>query len=136
MLSHLNINSLKSKFTGIKELLVDKIVDLFIISETKLVLSYMNSLFEVPGYKIERRDRGVLGGGIEVFIRSDIAARRLPDLEWKTLENITYGVILNRTEWCIVCICRSPNMNDQTSSESITTTLDTCIHVLHMIIMC
>ena len=64
---------------------------------------------------------------IAVFIRSDIPARRRPDLECKALENITYEVILNSTKWCIVCIYRPSNMNDQTFSGSITTTLDKCI---------
>jgi peptide subunit release factor 1 (eRF1) len=36
MAAHLNINSLRYKFDEIKEVLTDNIVDLFIISETKL----------------------------------------------------------------------------------------------------
>ena len=127
IISHLNINSLKTKFIEIKELLVDKIVDFLIIAETKLDPSYRNSLFEVPGYKLERRDRDSHGGGIAAFIRSDIPARRRPDLESKTLENITYEVILNKTKWCIICIYRPPNMNDQTFSDDTTTILDKCI---------
>jgi hypothetical protein len=36
MAAHLNINSLRYKFDEIKEVLTDNIVDLLIISETKL----------------------------------------------------------------------------------------------------
>ena len=57
LVAHLNNNSLKSKFMEIYELLNDKIVDLLFISETKLDISFHDSVFAVPGYKLERRDR-------------------------------------------------------------------------------
>ena len=96
----LNINSLKTKFDEIHvhELLNEKIVDLLFISETKLDSSYRVSLFEISGYKLERRDRDAHGGGLAAFIKSDIPARRRKDLESKSLENITYEVILNKSK--------------------------------------
>ena len=96
MVSHLNINSLKSKFVEIHELLNDKIVDLFFLSETKLNSTF-RQYFDVHGYKMERRDRDVHGGGIDSFIRSDIPGRRT-DLETINFENIVYEVILNKTK--------------------------------------
>lgn len=72
VISHLNINSLKTKFIEITGLLVDKIADFLIIAETKIDGSFRNSLFEVSGYKIELRD--VHGGDIATVIRSDIPA--------------------------------------------------------------
>lgn len=97
MVSHLNINSLKSKFVEIHELLNDKIVDLFFLSETKLDSTFRDNIFDVHGYKMERRDRDVHGGGIDSFIRSDIPGRRT-DLETINFENIVYEVILNKTK--------------------------------------
>lgn len=97
MVSHLNINSLKSKFVEIHELLNDKIVDLFFVSETKLDSTFRDNIFDVHGYKMERRDRDVHGGGIDSFIRSDIPGRRT-DLETINFENIVYEVILNKTK--------------------------------------
>ena len=75
-MAHLNINSLKSKFMEIYELHNAKIVDLLFISETKLDISFRDSIFDVPGYKLERRDRNLHGSGIAAFIRSDMPARR------------------------------------------------------------
>ena len=69
--THLNINSLKSKFDDIYELLNEKLVDLLFISETKLASSYHDNLFEVQGYKLERQEQN-----LHAFIRSDIPARR------------------------------------------------------------
>ena len=127
MLSHLNINSLKSKFDEIRELFCNKIVDLMFLSETKLDPSYRNSLFETPGYKLERKDRNSNGGGIAAFIRTEIPARRRADLENKTLENMIFEVILNKSKWCIICIYRPPNMKDSVFSKEFSKTLDHCI---------
>jgi hypothetical protein len=40
----------------------DNIVDLLIISETKLDESFNDNLFSVDGYKVQRRDRNQYGG--------------------------------------------------------------------------
>ena len=53
IVAHLNINSLKSKFDEIQDVLNETIVDLLFISETKLDSSYRDGLFETPGYKFE-----------------------------------------------------------------------------------
>ena len=113
LVAHLNINSLKSKFMEIYELLNDKIVDLLFISETKLDISFRDSIFDVPGYKLERRDRNLQGGGVAAFIRSDIPGRRRKDLESQNLENITLEVTLNKTNWCFLCIYRPPDFPDE-----------------------
>lgn len=121
---HLNINSLKGKFCEIYELLSDKIVDLLFISETKLDSSYYDSNFNVPGYKLERRDRDSHGGGLASFIRSDIPARRRKDLESSHLENITYDVTLNKTKWSFICVYKPPSMQDSIFSNHVETLLD------------
>jgi hypothetical protein len=46
----------------------------------------------MSGYKLERHDRNIHGGGIAAFIRTDIPARRRHDLECKNLENIIYKI--------------------------------------------
>lgn len=61
--AYLNINSLRYKFDEIKELLVENIVDLLIIAETKLDNTFRDSLFQVEGYNLQRRDRDQHGGG-------------------------------------------------------------------------
>ena len=107
VVAHLNINSVKTKFDEIHELLNEKIVDLLFISETKLDSSYRVSLFEISGYKLEKRHRDAHGGGLAAFIKSDIPARRRKDLESKSLENITYEVILNKNK-----LYRPPKMQN------------------------
>jgi hypothetical protein len=52
MAAHLNINSLRYKFDEIKEVLTENIVDLLIISETKLYKSFNDNLFSVDGCNV------------------------------------------------------------------------------------
>jgi hypothetical protein len=42
------------------------------VSETKIDSMFKDSLFEVDGYKLQRRDRTDSGGGIATFMRTDI----------------------------------------------------------------
>ena len=95
---------MKFKFVEIEELLNEKTVDLLFISETKIDSTFRNSIFEVSGYKLERHDRNIHGGGWAAFIRTDIPARRRHDLECKNLENIIYEVTLNKTMVHRMCI--------------------------------
>ena len=80
---------------------------LLFISETKIDSSFRNSIFEVSGYKLERHDKDIHGGGLAAFIRTDIPARRRHDLECKNLENIIYEVTLNKTKWSILCVYKT-----------------------------
>jgi hypothetical protein len=74
------------------------------VSETKIDSTFKDSLFEVDGYKLQRRDRTDSGGGIAIFMRTDIPARRRFDIECKTLENIVYEVTLDKVKWLIFAL--------------------------------
>ena len=124
-MAHLNINSLKTKFDEINDILLENIVDLLFISETKLYFSYWDSLFEFSGYKLERRDRD--SHGIAAYIKSDIPARRRKDLESKSLENITYEITLNNSKGSIMCVYRPPKMHESELSQDFTNTQDKCV---------
>jgi hypothetical protein len=98
---------MRYKFDEIKGLLFDKVVDCLIqviVSETKIDSTFKDSLFEVDGYKLQRRDRTDSGGGIAIFMRTDIPARRRFDIECKTLENIVYEVTLDKVKWLIFAL--------------------------------
>ena len=101
----------------------------FFISETKLDSTYRDNLFNVPGFKMERRDRNIHGGGLVSYIRSDIPVRRRSDLESDKLENIIYEITLNKTKWCILCIYRPPNKSNYEFSRDFTLLLDKCVTI-------
>jgi hypothetical protein len=58
------------KFDEIKELLSDKIVDIFFVAESKLDATFNDNLFIAEGYKLLRGDRDSQGGGILAYINT------------------------------------------------------------------
>lgn len=63
MCAYLNINSIRFKFTYIKELLINNTVDLLFLSETKIDSSFPDALFAMDNYHMWRADRNSSGGG-------------------------------------------------------------------------
>ena len=63
IIGHLNVNSLRNKFTAVEELIKRKI-DIGLISETKIDESFLNEQFKINGYKTIRRykDGGLIPG--------------------------------------------------------------------------
>ena len=58
IVGQLNINSLRSNFLSVKELLLQNL-DLSIISETKLDGSFLNAQFQINGCKYLQKERGI-----------------------------------------------------------------------------
>ena len=69
--AHLNINSLRYKFDLLANIIKDKI-DILVISETKLDLSFPKGPFHLHGFSEPYRRNG---GGILVFIREDMPSK-------------------------------------------------------------
>ena len=112
MAAHLNINSLRYKFDEIKEVLTDNIVDLLIISETKLDQSFNDNLFSVDGYKVQHRDRNQYDGGLLTFIRSDFPSSTKQSLESEAIETLCHEVYLNDRKWLIAGAYKPPSMSN------------------------
>lgn len=87
---HWNINYLTdSKFEQIKLLLVNNsnCLDVFFITETFLKLSVCDSLFEIPGYTLLRKDRpDKAGGGVAVYCKDSLTFKPRFDLECNSVE--------------------------------------------------
>ena len=77
IIAHLNINSFRNKFNFLAVLadIVKDNIDILMISESKLDDSFPDSQFFIEGFgKPFRLDRNRNGGGIMLFIQSDIPA--------------------------------------------------------------
>ena len=61
VIGYLNINSVRYKFTELRQIFDDKLVDIFTISETKIDNSFCDNIFSVEGYNMERRERNKHG---------------------------------------------------------------------------
>ena len=73
--AQLNINSLRNKFNSLVDI-INKNIDILMISETKLDPSFPNGQFHIHGFSEPYRfDRNGNGGGIFLYIRADIPSK-------------------------------------------------------------
>ena len=74
VIGHINVNSLKSKFDVVEELVQNK-VDIWFLSETKIDETFPNQQCMINGYKLFRRGRNCHGGGVLCYINENISSK-------------------------------------------------------------
>ena len=118
-LGHINANSIGGfKFHEIRSWLLSGRFDVLTISESKIDETFPDSMFHVDGFRLCRCDRKAGGGGLLVYVRSDICFIRvkqikgLPSQTWSSFktESIVVKIKLGKT-WITVCgIYRPPSL--------------------------
>ena len=109
----------------VSDILYDKLSDICFFSETKLDDSFNQHSFNVPGYKAFRNDNNCSGGGLIAYVRSNLPARRRPDLELNNpIETIVLDVYINNRKWAIVGAYRPPSVDNKTFSDLFTRGMD------------
>ena len=93
-----------------QELLSKYNVDLLAISETKLSDSFSKSMFDVSGYDQFRQDLSERSGGLLVFVRDDLARRRLLDIEINNIgfESICIEITIGTQKTIFACANKHP----------------------------
>ena len=77
IIGHLNVNFFTKKLDAIKTIIPSN-VDIMVFSETKLDSSYPIAQLLIEGFgKPFRLERNVFGGGILVYVRSDIPSKQV-----------------------------------------------------------
>ena len=79
----LNINSLLSYLYDLKFFVLDTKIDLLAINETKIGSSVNDNDMYLPGFEVVRKDRsdnGRSGGGVCIYLRSNINYQIRDDL--------------------------------------------------------
>ena len=104
IIGHLNINSIRNKIEELANLVMG-MVDILLISESKIDDSFPESQFLIPGFSIPyRKDRDSRGGGIILYIRQDIPSKLLSNshspFETK-YENLFVEINLHKRKWLI-----------------------------------
>lgn len=127
ILAYLNINSLKYKYIDLSQIFQYRLLDIFAISETKLDSSFPTAQFSNPGYNVFRKDKTKNSGGLMIHVRSEIPARRRPDLESTSVETIVLETIFDSKKWACVIAYRSPSITDNVFIEEMHSTLDSII---------
>ena len=92
--------------------------DILVISKTKIDGSFPDSQFQVEGFRLCRSDRKDGGGGLMIYVRSDIHVVKVKYLkgttpeEWAAFrtETIILKVKLGRSWIAVVGVCRPPSI--------------------------
>ena len=87
LFGHVNINSIRNKFEPIEGILRNGLIYILAISESKRDDSFPMAHFSVQNYTLHRKDRNSKGGGLMIYIRSDIPHRRRTDIKNKGVCN-------------------------------------------------
>ena len=127
----LNINSIRNKFCAMQHILCNSYVDLLGVSETKLNDTFPYGQFHVDNYVLNRKDRTSHGGGVAIYVRSDIADRRRRDLE-NIIDNFTSGLeiiiieatVRTKERWIYAVGYKPPGIKDMTFCDVFSTLCD------------
>ncbi|XP_029921602.1 uncharacterized protein LOC115369174 [Myripristis murdjan] len=110
---HVNARSLLPKKDEIEHFASTSKAAVIAVSETWLDSSILDGEAGLTGYYIFRRDRNRHGGGVCLFIRSDITFNPRHDLQVDGLEAAWVELILPKTKPIIVGVCyRPPKQTD------------------------
>ena len=112
-LGHFNVNSLRTKFESLNELIKDTF-DIFLVNESKLDSSFPDSQLSIPGYCKVRKDRNMNGEGILFYINEDIPfkvieSKQLPG----NLEILTLEIILDKVKILLMGLYKPPSFNEK-----------------------
>ena len=117
-MGQLNVNSVRNKFEYLKPI-INLIFDIFLVSETKLDDSFPNSQFSLNGYKMFRPDRNGSGGGLCIYVKEIIAAKKLNLYLDIDNEAIFLEINIRSRKWLIVGLYKPPIQNNSVFLERI-----------------
>ena len=111
ILGHVNINSIRNKFDSLIYML-DKNIDTFLISETKLDDSFPSAQFKIEGFITPYRyDRNDKGGGFLLYIREDIPSRLLKSKSQCNVKSLSVEINLKKRKWFLNCSYNPQKIN-------------------------
>lgn len=112
----LNINSLSAHIDELRVFMDNSKVDILSINETKLDSSIMDSEIHLPGYDVVRLDRklnGRNGGGVCIYLRSNLNFRTREDLISDDLEMLIVEIANPRSRPFLVGTWYRPPSSSQ-----------------------
>ena len=123
--AHLNTNSFVGKYDSLK-LVVPGNVDILIISESKLDESHPTNQLLIEGFAEPfRNDRNIYGGGILIYVRSDIPCKLLTKHEFpEDIEGLFIEINLRKCKWLLLGTYHPPSQNDKVYFQAIGHALD------------
>lgn len=105
---HLNARSFLPKMAEMRIIASISKTSLIAISKTWIDNSVTDSEISIEGYHILRKDRNRSGGGVCVYVRSNLAFARRTDIDSDNLESLWLELYLSKTKPIIVGVCYRP----------------------------
>ena len=113
LIGYLNINSIRSKISDIREVFGKLQLHYFVLSETKINESFSPAQFNIHDFEIRnRRDREKHGGGLIEFFRKGFTTKRMKEYEAKLSETICTEFTFSKKKWFCLSIYRPPSPNN------------------------
>ena len=125
IVGYLNINSVRNKFDALREI-ASQNLDILIIAETKIDASFPTGQFAIEGFATPfRLDRNANGGGLLVYVRSDIPSHRLHSFKFSDgIECISFEINLRKKKWVLFSVYRPPTQSQDYLLENLGRALD------------
>ena len=125
IISTLNINSFPNKIDELK-VLVNGILDILIITESKLYDTFPVSQFHIDEFsKPYRLDRNRNGGGVIIYVREDIPSKILTKHVLPTdIEALFIELNFRKCKWLLSGACHPSSQYDQYFFDKLYNALD------------
>jgi hypothetical protein len=105
---HINARSILSKISDIRIMVSQSRPAVLSVSESWLDESVTNNEVKIEGYTIIRNDRQRTGGGVCMYIRSNIPFNPKDELKSENIETVWGELLLPKTKPIIVGTCYRP----------------------------
>ena len=111
VIAHINVNGLGEKRDYFRDILLQGLIDVLCVSESKLSPKYVQTDLNVNGFKAHRKDRKSNSGGLHIWIRADIPHDREKHLEFSHtahIENMVISMTIRKEKWLLVLAYKNP----------------------------
>ena len=110
---HININSIRNKFTELNVILKEHLVDVLVVSEVKLDETFSDVLFHIKDYCMYRQDYTARSGGIIVYVRDSIAnnAGKI-SINEKMVQCLSVQLVIDKNRYTLIAIYKNPKCTD------------------------
>ena len=125
IIGYLNINSIRNKFDALRDIIAANI-DILLVAETKIDSSFPKGQFLIDGFAAPYRlDRNKYGGGLLVYVRSNIPSKLLTSFKFEDgIECVGFEINLTKKKWAIFSVYRPPTQPQQFLFENLGKALD------------
>ena len=101
-------------------------LDVLMIAETKIDATFPTGQFVIEGFATPfRLDRNANGGGLLVYVRSDIPSHQLNSFKFSEgVECISFEINLRKKKWALFSVYRPPTQSQDNLFENLDCALD------------